>query len=481
MHGATPHRSLDVPVHFLRPALLLVAIALCSLPHAVLAEEGIRLPGGMRIISVTPGTQPAPPAPSLAREFRTPTGVPALTNEPPLEGPQTSVVFTVTDERADEFDFFATAHAGVDGNPLPGATTNQALAILDSGGGGHLVSYPDAAALGLQGAFLSGATLEVGGVVGSITLDLSIPVGFFAHGVQDMSAGGDLVPSLTFGQGNFSALVNSAGNHAVGDTISTILGAPFFAYFATYVQHSQRVDATVMGQAVSTPAVTFYPSPTDAQIPVLDKRILIEIRPGSSGLTVFYFPSPLFLPSLLSGDSSLFFTANDVTLSESTNSVAGRMVVDTGAQATLISVAAATALGLNLAAPDFEVEVKGIGSATLTAPGFYIDELSVPAIINQSSEPTDEVWNNVPVVVLNIGSPEGGTLFGIFGMNLLDNRDYVFNGALPVGPSENPYLDITNPFIPPVVTPSMSPLGYLVLAALLVAAGAAVRHRRQEP
>jgi len=140
-----------------------------------------------------------------------------------------------------------------------------------------------------------------------------------------------------------------------------------------------------------------------------------------------------------------------VTLGESSSSVSGQMAVDTGAQATLISVAAATALGLNLLNPDFEVEVQGIGSATLTAPGFYVDEFSIPVIINQSGVPTNEVWNSVPVVVVNVGSPEGGTLFGILGMNLLGNRDYVFNGALPVGPFESPYLDITDPFITPEI------------------------------
>jgi hypothetical protein len=438
-------------------ACLLAAIALSSIPYGLVstasARDGFRLSGGLRIVSVHPRTKPPAAAPSGTYVAEGLTVTSLLANVPPLDGPLTYVVMTVTDERsADESDFYASAHAGLDGAPLPGATTNQVLAIFDSGGGSHLVSYPDAVALGLQGDYLSGETLEVGGIVGSIDMEMSMPVGFFAHGIQDLDASGQIVPALTFGQGNFIGLVNTPDNHLAGDEIPTILGTPFFAYFAAYVQNSQRIDTNVAGQAVSTAAVSIYPDPTDPQLPVLEKRILLQIRPGSSGQDVLFLGVPgliLLGPSLLSGDSSLFFTANDVTLGKGVNSTSGSMAVDTGAQATLISRAAATALGLNLQNPDFEVEVQGIGSASVMAPGFYIDKLSIPVTINQSGAVTNEVWNNVPVVAINVGSPEGGTMFGILGMNLLGNRDYLFNGALPSGPFEDPYLDITEPFIPP--------------------------------
>lgn len=373
-------------------------------------------------------------------------------NVPPLDGPQTYVIMTVTDQHALDDDFFATAHVGLDGSPLPGATTNQVLALFDSGGGSHLVSYPDAVALGLQGAYNTGDTLPVQGIVGSIELEMSMPVGFFVHGLQDLDSSGQIVPAATFGQGNFIGLVNTLANYIAGDTIPTILGTPFFAFFPAYVQHSQRIDTIVSGQAVSTAAVTFYPSPTDPRLPILAKRMLLDIRPGSSGETVFFLGVPGFLlfgPSLLSGDSSLFFTANNVTLGEGANSTSGLMAVDTGAQATLISRAAATALGLNLLNPDFEVEVQGIGSATVMAPGFYLDQLSIPVTINQNGTSTNEVWHNVPVVAINVASPEGGNVFGILGMNVFATRDYVFNGALPSGPFDDPYLDITEPIITP--------------------------------
>jgi len=444
-----PHLS----ARFCLAAIALAAIPL-GLPLVVSAQDGIRLSDGMRIVSATPGVAPASADPSLSRGANASAVFSFPANVPPLDGPQTYVIMTVTDEHDPNEDYFATAHVGLDGSPLPGATTNQVLALFDSGGGSVLMSYPDAVALGLQGAYLTGDTLPVQGIVGAIEMEMSMPVGFFAHGLQDLDSNGQIVPALTFGQGNFIGLVNTPANYLAGDTVPTVLGTPFFAYFAAYVEHSRQINATVGGREVSTAAVTLYPSPTDPQLPILAKRMLLEIRPGGSGQLVFFLGVPGFLlfgPSLLSGDSSLFFTANNVTLGEGANATSGRMAVDTGAQATLISRSAATALGLNLLNPDFEVEVQGIGSATVMAPGFYLDQLSIPMTINQGGASTNEVWHNVPVVAINVGSPEGGTLFGILGMNLLANRDYVFNGALPSGPFDDPYLDITDPIITPEI------------------------------
>jgi hypothetical protein len=48
------------------------------------------------------------------------------------------------------------------------------------------------------------------------------------------------------------------------------------------------------------------------------------------------------------------------------------------------------------------------------------------------------------VVVLNVESPEGGTLYGILGSNLTAKRDMVFNGA-----ASQPYLDVTDPIVLP--------------------------------
>ena len=148
MSSFWPERVPRLSPRLLRTALTVFLVPFW-LPLATSAEDGVRLSGGLRIVSVTPGSPQAPALPPRQRGGETPT----LGNMPPLEGPQTYVIMTVTDERAaDEFDWFASAHAGLEGSPLPNTTNGQVLAVFDSGGGSHLVSYPDAVGLGLQGA-----------------------------------------------------------------------------------------------------------------------------------------------------------------------------------------------------------------------------------------------------------------------------------------------------------------------------------------
>ena len=69
----------------------------------------------------------------------------------------------------------------------------------------------------------------------------------------------------------------------------------------------------------------------------------------------------------------------------------------------------------------------------LPVPGGYLDELRIP------TDTTDLVWSNVPVVVKSLTGPDGATVDGLLGSNLLGNRDYVFNGA----GTPDRYLDVS--------------------------------------
>jgi len=60
---------------------------------------------------------------------------------------------------------------------------------------------------------------------------------------------------------------------------------------------------------------------------------------------------------------------------------------------------------------------------TITAPGYYIDSLEVIAT------PEWLTFTNVPVVLLDAPSPEGGVLDGIIGMNLFVDFNLVFRGG----------------------------------------------------
>jgi hypothetical protein len=250
-----------------------------------------------------------------------------------------------------------------------------------------------------------------------------------------------------FGQGNFAGGVNSVDNYESKIDTPTVIGAPFLLHFPAYIRNSQLVSSPVPGSDISSPSITFYGDPADPQIPTLAHRIYLETRPTGAAAVGYLgevnddFDIIPQIPSvILAGLSggSLFFTASAMTFKEGTNTSSGKLVVDTGAQATLISEIAAAELGLNVQNPEFEIEVLGLVS-TVTAPGFYVDSASIPAGFGPAVS-----WSQVPVIVLNVGSPEGGTLYGILGSNLTAKRDMVFNGA-----ASQPYLDVTDPIVSP--------------------------------
>src|SRR5262245_47618181 len=133
---------------------------------------------GLRIVSVKSVAKPTPtPFAGAALGAVAPPGA------VPLEGPLMAVAIVISDQREGELEFLATAHFGVDGHPLiPNSTDFEvAVGFLDTGAATHLLGYPDAARLGLQDSFLTENTFDVGGVGGSATLDVSQPVGVFAH------------------------------------------------------------------------------------------------------------------------------------------------------------------------------------------------------------------------------------------------------------------------------------------------------------
>jgi hypothetical protein len=96
---------------------------------------------------------------------------------------------------------------------------------------------------------------------------------------------------------------------------------------------------------------------------------------------------------------------------------------DTGAQVTVIGSRVGARLGLNPDNPEFIVEIMGVTGITTDEPGFYIDSIAIPALGGWLR------FANVPVILLDVFSPEGGTLDGIIGMNLLDDFNFVLHGG----------------------------------------------------
>ncbi|MCD6174300.1 MAG: retroviral-like aspartic protease family protein, partial [Planctomycetes bacterium] len=121
---------------------------------------------------------------------------------------------------------------------------------------------------------------------------------------------------------------------------------------------------------------------------------------------------------------SLFFV-HGVDLTEGSKSAydKDRFMLDTGAQITVIGNRIAARLGLHPDNKEFEVDIEGVTGEVTMAPGFYIDSLTIPAVGEWLE------FTNIPVVLLEISSPEGGKLDGIIGMNLFTEYNLIFRGG----------------------------------------------------
>ena len=188
---------------------------------------------------------------------------------------------------------------------------------------------------------------------------------------------------------------------------------------------------TIGGIDYNSPDIHIYQQ-DDPCIPIYANMIPLELRPlGAS--SVQYIPglTPDFefeptSPSVIIGTSSqsLFFVAS-VDLYNGTHSAIDktRFMLDTGAQVTVVGSRVAARLALNPANPDFEVEIQGVTGDSIMAPGFYIDAIDIPALGEWLS------FTNIPVVLLDVSSPEGGTLDGIIGMNLFTDLNFTLRGG----------------------------------------------------
>jgi hypothetical protein len=131
-------------------------------------------------------------------------------------------------------------------------------------------------------------------------------------------------------------------------------------------------------------------------------------------------------PSIIVGNlsQSLFFV-HSVDLVEGDKKAIdkNRFMLDTGAQITVIGSRIAALLSIDINSPEFEVEIQDVTGAVVIAPGFYIDSIEIPALGEWLS------FTNVPVVFLDVASPEGGTLDGVIGMNLFTGFNLVLRGG----------------------------------------------------
>ncbi len=355
-------------------------------------------------------------------------------NSPPIDGFVPWIAVAVTNKRfaEDEMRFDAVPTDSVTGNYLASVPeANYAVGIFDTGASTHVMNYAAAGYTGLSGSYLTSNTVEISGVTGSVFANVSYPLGLFIDGLGAIEPNGRLNDnSGMVGETNVSIAVGDAVD---SPQLPTAIGSPLSVYFAADFHNDRQITVSHKGENFTGPDISFYQL-SDPYTPTYSNKIPLELRPLGS-LDVEYVPnidpfdpfafSPAS-PSVIMGNlsQSIFFVSS-VDLYQGTKSAIDkdRFMLDTGAQVSVVGSRVAARLGLNPADPDFEVEIQGVTGDTIIAPGFYIDSIDIPALGEWLS------FTNIPFVLLDVASPEGGTADGIIGMNLFVDLNFVLRGG----------------------------------------------------
>ncbi len=356
-------------------------------------------------------------------------------DSPPIDGFVPRIAVTVTDERSDDFDWVAQTHMSVVGRHLTDyPETDYTIGLFDTGASTHILSYAAANRTGVYDADLITTSMtEILGATNSVFGWVSQPLAIFIDGLAAIEPNGMTLDSANMvGQSNVSVIIGDLPPEDKPD-LPTVVGSPMSVNFVTAINNQYPITVTYDGNDLTSPDIKFYEH-DDSRIPEYPNRIPLNLIP-SGGLNIQYIPDLEAImefifqpgsPSIIVGNlgQSLFFV-DSVDLSDGNYSAIDkrRFMLDTGAQITVIGSGVGSRLGLNPDNAEFEVEIQDVTGEITLEPGFYIDSLEIPSLGDWLS------FTNVPVVLLDVGSPEGGTLEGIIGMNLFVNFNLVLRGG----------------------------------------------------
>jgi len=350
----------------------------------------------------------------------------------PIAGFTPQLVVGLTNATNNELEWETVRQPSMIGTPYPSAANPyRTIATLDTGANVSLMSLADRTAWGLADI---DRTIELQGAgPDPVYGDIMHAAGFFGYGTQCISGG---VPNTA----SFVGVSNCEAVAARPDDqdLPTVFGMPFAVNYTTVIRANQPyLTGTFNGVSYNTPAIDFYTDRHAAGVPAFEYRLHATFDQPSLLPPTFIPPEfeDLGLPPAPTASAAMCVDAN---VTDNGRYGGGSFLFDTGAQVTVISTDNALDLGLNLGSPEFTVEITGIGG-TQTAPGYTIDQLTLPA-----TGLGNLVLSNVPIIVLDVTGSDGGYIDGIIGMNLFGNRALVIHGGYVPGVIMPTYSD---PFI----------------------------------
>jgi predicted aspartyl protease len=362
---------------------------------------------------------------------------------PPLDGLISAIAVVATDEALGELELDAVNSTSIGGTGLipDPQESDYAVGLYDTGASAHVMGHGAATDLGVIGAgLLTSSTVTITGVTGSVDAWVSWPLGLYMDGLDAVDPDTLLLDTTNMmGQYNASIAVGPEPAPEQPD-LPTAIGSPMAAYYTAWFEQDQIVTLTRDSETYTAPRISFYPW-DEPSPPNYANLVPLELRP-MGGIAVQYTPcldvyecpegfGAPSSPSVIAGTSALqsLFFVSSVDLYEQGKSAIDkdRFMLDTGAQVSVVGYRVGARLGLDPANPEFMVPIQGVDGTTVMEPGFTIDRIDIPALGEWLS------FRDVPVVLLEINSPEGGTLDGIIGMNLMTEVNFVLHGGGLVG------------------------------------------------
>jgi hypothetical protein len=370
---------------------------------------------------------------------------PNTIDSPPTAGFVPLIAVAVTDERSDDTDFVAVPHTSVVGRYLTeNPATDFIIGLFDTGASSNIISNVGAIRTGIYSSdLLATSTVEIKGAINSVFGNVSQPLGVFIDGLAAIDQNTMMLDdSNMVGESNISVIVGDTPAPNEPD-LPTAIGPPVSVYFVTAISNEHPISVIYDSNHYTSPDIQFFDQ-FDSRIPEYANRLPLNLIPTGAA-DVEYFPDFegilefVFQPGIPSNIGSLLqslFFVNSVDLRNGTNSSIdkNRFMLDTGAQITIVGSNVGSRLALNPNDPDFEVDIQDVTGYISIEPGFYIDSLEIPALGEWLR------FTNVPVVMLDVDSPEGGTLDGIIGMNLFTEFNLVLHGGGLIG-QDPPFLE----------------------------------------